>query len=252
MGFAFVMKKIIGILLMPVGIVWLLLVASWVQLFRRRRQSALWLMSFGLLFLTLFSYRPFAVTLLRPLETHYPGLKAVDPAVGYVMVLGSGHKTDETLPITSQLEAAAVVRLSEGIRVLNRLNPDAELIVSGYGGLDETSHALMQKRLAVGLGVDPKRIIVLEKPKDTQEEARAAAAIIGKCPFVLVTSAAHMPRAMKWFGAEGLHPLAAPTNHVAKTSVTYWELPNAEGLCLSQRALHEYLGLAWYSLKGAI
>lgn len=251
MGFAFVVKKIVGALLMPVGIVWLLFAAAFVQSARRRRKRALWLTGIGLFFLTLFSYMPFSVSLLQHLEMRYPALESVDPSVGYVMVLGHGHVSDGTLPITSQLESTAVVRLAEGIRLLNRLNPDAKLIVSGYAGLDETAHAVMLKRLATGLGVDPKRIIVLDEPRDTKEEARTAAAIVGKRPFVLVTSAAHMPRAMKWFAAEGLHPLAAPTNHLAKRSATYWELPSAEGLCLSQRALHEYLGLAWYALKGS-
>ena len=48
---------------------------------------------------------------------------------------------------------------------------NVKLIVSGYGGFDKNSHAFMQERLAISLGVNPSDIIRLDSPKDTKEEA---------------------------------------------------------------------------------
>jgi hypothetical protein len=42
-------------------------------------------------------------------------------------------------------------------------------------------------------------IITLDSPKDTEEEAAAVKQAIGDAPFLLVTSASHLPRAMIFF-----------------------------------------------------
>ena len=126
----------------------------------------------------------------------------------YIYLLGGGHNDDETLPITSQVSNESVVRLSEAIRLYRELDGKAKIIVSGYSGpYNKTPHAVMQDRLAKALGIAQNDIIVSPKPQDTEEEAINAKKIIGETPFILVTSAYHMKRSMKWFEKEGLAPL---------------------------------------------
>ncbi len=43
----------------------------------------------------------------------------------------------------------------------------------------------------------------LDLPKDTEEEAAAVKQAIGDAPFLLVTSASHLPRAMIFFSRKG-------------------------------------------------
>lgn len=62
-------------------------------------------------------------------------------------------------------------------------------------------------RVAESLGVPRSAIITLDSPKDTEEEAAAVKQAIGDAPFLLVTSASHLPRAMIFFERVGLHPL---------------------------------------------
>ena len=64
-------------------------------------------------------------------------------------------------------------------------------------------------------GVPREQIITLDLPKDTEEEAAAVKQAIGDAPFLLVTSASHLPRAMIFFQQEGLNPLPAPANQLA-------------------------------------
>ncbi len=60
-------------------------------------------------------------------------------------------------------------------------------------------------RVAESLGIPRSEIIVLDKPKDTEEEAEAVKQAIGDAPFLLVTSASHLPRAMIFFQHVGLN-----------------------------------------------
>ncbi|MCJ7766442.1 MAG: YdcF family protein, partial [Thiovulaceae bacterium] len=154
------------------------------------------------------------------------------------------------LPINTQIAPTALIRLSEGIRQYNNLK-NAKLVVSGGRGVyDTNSHASMQKREALSLGMKSDDIIMFEKPKDTKDEALAMKARVGSEPFILVTSAAHMPRAVRIFTHLGLNPIAAPTDYNAGGKVEWLHMPHGEGLRRSELAFHEYYGLLWQWIKG--
>ena len=77
--------------------------------------------------------------------------------------------------------------------------------------------------------------------------------------FLLVTSAAHMPRSMMIFRKLGLNPIAAPTDYQKtdrEANLTSIEsrilnvLPDADNLRETNRAIKEYIGIVIYKLKG--
>jgi uncharacterized SAM-binding protein YcdF (DUF218 family) len=77
---------------------------------------------------------------------------------------------------------------------------------------------------------------------------------IGQQPFLLVTSASHLPRAMRFFQHQGLKPIPAPANQMAVESpLNPWEkaLPSPLWLMHSDRVGYETLGRIWQWLKGA-
>jgi uncharacterized SAM-binding protein YcdF (DUF218 family) len=90
----------------------------------------------------------------------------------------------------------------------------------------------------------------------TWENARYTAQLMNKLgigKIVLVTDAAHMPRAVYAFQHNNIDPIPAPTGF-ASTPIegeNFWLkiLPNANALLTSYTALHEYLGLLWYRLR---
>lgn len=108
--------------------------------------------------------------------------------------------------------------------------------------------------MAESLGVPRSAIITLDSPKDTEEEAAAVKQAIGDVPFLLVTSASHLPRAMIFFEKQGLHPLPAPANQLAiDAPLNPWEriIPSPVWLMHSDRVGYETLGRLWQWLKGS-
>jgi len=246
------LKKIVSMFLMPLPLGVLFIVLAFILLYKHQLQKARFVLLFTVVWVFLFSYNPFVDLMLKPLESKYPTLHLAPQEMKYIYVLGHGHSTDGHQPITSQLTQTAVVRLNEGIRLYEQLQGNAKLIVSGYSGLyDPTPHALMQEKLALALGVPQAHLILRPHPRDTQEEALAAKKLLGEAPFILVTSASHMNRAMKFFASQGLAPLPAPTNHLASLAhPDYTDFFSSRALMKSHIVFHEYLGMLWQKIKG--
>ena len=236
---------------MPLPLGMLIIAAGLWLLYRNKAKTGKKMILAGLGWLFLLSYDPFANLLLYPIEHRYPALLQPPKETRYIYVLGGGHHTDTTLPITSQVVPESVVRLSEGIRLYHALNDRAKLIVSGYKGLnDPTTHAKMEQQLAIALGIPKKDILLVPAATDTEDEAKAAERITQFKPMILVTSAYHMPRAMQWFNHRGLYPYPAPTYHLSSlTHPHYFEVFSANALKKSTIAFHEYLGMLWQKIK---
>ena len=238
--------------LMPLPIGVLFIIVALILIHINKIKRAQFMLSLSIVWFFLFSYSPFVDLLLKPLESTYATLHQAPKDVKYIYVLGGGHATDESQPITSQVKESSVVRLNEGIRLYRQLQGNAKLIVSGHSGsYDPNSHAVMQEQLAMALGVPKSHIILRPEPRDTQEEAIAAKELVGDEPFILVTSASHMARSMKFFAHEGLTPLPAPTNHLASLQhPNYTRFFSSHALVKSRILFHEYLGLIWQKVKG--
>lgn len=252
MEFTFLLKKIITMFIMPFPLGMILLILGLVLLFRGKLFKAKLALILSILWLFIISYSPFANALLYQYENKYPTLHTAPKNINHIYVLGNAHHTDASQPITSQVHETTSVRLNEAIRLYYQLEKKPTIIVSGYKGLfDPTSDAEMQKKLAIALGVKEERLHLEPLAKDTQEEAMAAKKYIGKAPFILVTSASHMPRAMQFFKHEGLTPIPAPTNHLAQIKYPhYTDFFDPNALRKTHLAWHEMLGLLWQKVKG--
>jgi uncharacterized SAM-binding protein YcdF (DUF218 family) len=170
------------------------------------------------------------------------------------VVLGGGHVSDPRLPANSQISAAALGRLVEGVRLYKAL-PGSKLLLSGGVVFDPVPEAEVMAQVAVVLGVKPHDIRLESNSRDTAEEAEMIAKMIGKEKFILVTSAAHMPRSMALFRRRGLEPIPAPADFRApepRSSSPSRFFPGAGFLGQTQTAVHEYVGLAWAWLRGEI
>lgn len=250
----FTLKKYIGGMMLPLPLllsfIALGLLLVW---FSRFQKSGKIIITVGWLMLLLLSLQPVADGLLRPIENKYPTWQGKQK-VEYVVVLGGGYTWDANWAPSSNLINNSLPRLNEGIR-LWRANPGSKMIFTGAAAkTNPVSTAEAGARVAESLGVPRSAIITLDSPKDTEEEAAAVKQAIGDVPFLLVTSASHLPRAMVFFQQAGLHPLPAPANQLAiNAPLNLWEriIPSPAWLMHSDRAGYETLGRLWQWLKGS-
>ena len=111
----FVFKKIVSAFLLPIPMGMFLLFLAFLYLLFNSYKKAKVFLFLGILWFALLSFQPVSNALIKPLENAHKSLLQT-PKVEYILVLGSGHKSDENLSITSQVKRTAINRLVEGIR----------------------------------------------------------------------------------------------------------------------------------------
>ena len=244
-------KQLVGALATPLVLALAILLLAALCWVLGRRRSGTWLAASAVVISYFAAIPPVADALLSPLETRYPPLNTqLAPAVQYVVVLGSSYTPRDGVPITGALGPDGLARIVEGVRLV-RTFPAARLVVSGGAVAGGAASAEGYARLARELGIESERIVIITAPLDTNSEAVAVAAMLGSTQFLLVTSASHMPRAMRLMSAAGARPMAAPTAHRVDASRRWsWRsfLPGAWALRGSEVALHEYVGLLALSM----
>ncbi|XRP54772.1 envelope biogenesis factor ElyC [Enterobacter hormaechei] len=221
--------------------------------FSRFQKSGKSLVTVGWLALLLLSLQPVADGLLRPIENTYPTWQG-NQKVGYIVVLGGGYTRDPNWAPSSNLINNSLPRLNEGDPPVAGQSWIEDDLHGRCGKTNPVSTAEAGARVAESLGVPRSAIITLDSPKDTEEEAAAVKQAIGDVPFLLVTSASHLPRAMIFFEKRGLHPLPAPANQMAiDAPLNSWEriIPSPVWLMHSDRVGYETLGRLWQWLKGS-
>lgn len=251
-----ILKKIVSRLLFPVpvicGMLGLGLILLW---FTRRQKTGKVLVTIAAFALLLLGNSQLSGVFLRTLEDRYhpADLSSLPAAAGskpYIVVLGSGYSPDPDVDLDSRLSEDGLVRLVEGVQLCKKL-AGCKLILSG----GPPAMAQTMGKIALSLGIPQQEIILEEHSRDTEQEALFIKPTVSTKPFLLVTSASHMPRAMDLFTSLGMQPIAAPTDYLAKPSafVIPDEIyPGPGGLDEITRTVYEYLGIEWEKLRGQI
>jgi len=258
----FLLKKIIGPLLLPVPFCSFLIIAGLVLLWASRRQKAgKILVSIGSLLFILFGYGVSTRWLLGPLERQNPPILMASSVtsndaqpVKWIIVLGGGGSYSSQLPSPSQLSNASLTRLLEGIRLQRQL-PGSKLILSEGNIFGSGPVAEVMGQVAVDLGVRREDLVLETQSQDTESQAALTLPLVRTERFFLVTSAYHMPRSIALFRKLGMNPIAAPTDFESLSAESWGPsalYPSAGGLRKAELAVHEYFGLAWAKLTGKI
>ncbi len=256
----FLSKKIIGSLFLPLPITLLLLLAGMLILCcTEKRRLAILLFGLAIVLLLLFSTRALPAALLAHLENQYTPLKHFPKKIDTIVVLGAGSRWRKNEPPNTQLPAASLARLVEGLRLYRlcqrahqnihqNTHKDCHLILSGGRIFGPAMTAGVMRNTALVFGANRRDITIASGARDTAAEAKHMHAILGKRPFVLVTSALHMPRALLLFKRYNMHPIPAPTQFLS-TRARHFDprqyFPRTRYLINSDSCLHEYIGLLW-------
>lgn len=250
----FLLKKVISTFVMPINVVLILLILS-VLYFRKRPSASFKCLMSSLLLLIISSMPVVSDQLMVNIEDNYEAFTRASKPVDYIVVLGSWHKENDALPVTSQLSVDAVQRLVEVIRIY-KLHPEAKIITSGHHNIDSVSNAQKMKQALILLGLPEQKIITENFPKDTEEEAQLIGPRVLGSNVVLITNADHMPRAMKYFQAQGVEPIPAPAGYWVKNinSPKDWRyyIPSSKKLQQTTVAWYESLGRFVQWIKGLL
>jgi uncharacterized SAM-binding protein YcdF (DUF218 family) len=211
----------------------------------------------------LIAWTPLPYWLLRPLEETHPSFdpRQMTPAVPVrgIILLGGGINTSRGDKPNGPIFTSAGSRVITTLE-LARFFPTATILLSGGApyqrGQDEHSEASLTRDLLTRLGISADRILLEEKSRDTFENAQESEKLLtqqeGK--WLLVTSAAHMPRALASFGslATRLIPCCADYKTQGTLDGDRFFGSAAHGWLCCDIAIHEWMGMIAYRLSGRI
>ncbi|MEI7611696.1 MAG: YdcF family protein [Betaproteobacteria bacterium] len=237
-----------AMLLPPLNSLLLVVAGGW--FWNRRPFLARTLAGSGALLLWVLALPVVSGAMLRSLEGE-PVSPADFKKAQAIVVLGAGRYSDAPEYGGDTVGEATLLRLRYAAK-LHRESGLPLLVTGGKPDGGQLSEAEVMRRVLESEFGIPVRWIE-DASNNTRESAQYSAKIFeseGVSTVILVTHAWHMPRALQSFAETGLSALPAPTIfHRNSTSLLDF-LPSGYGD--SRIAMHEWIGLVWYRLRGVI
>lgn len=247
----FALKQFLKALILP-PLPWMLMLLAVLIFWRRRWARKLLFVTFCLI-LVLHS-GIFGYFLSYPLESSYPPLidpAKVEPYDAIVVLTGGIIPAGGLIPFSS-IDKTMFRRLEEAVRLYN-IRPKP-IIVSG-GHVNPFTPTKDENRIArdylIRWGVPKVNVLAEGNSRDTFESAVEVEKLLlhnGWKRYLLVTSAAHMPRSMLVFKAKAPEPIPAPGDFsVGKFEREPFHFFPGEGAATGVlSSVHEYIGLMNY------
>jgi MYXO-CTERM domain-containing protein len=248
--------------LLTTPIVWilLLLLLGLALVWRKRREhlsrTGFWTVLTGTALLLALSLDPVASLLAYSLEYRYtrPSDDVLE-SLDLVVVLGGGQNLPGGLRVESELKGASYARVYRGVKAFQRSHASHLAFCGGCCRPGTPSSAEVMKAVALEMGVAKNRILVESKSHTTLENAVRLAEILpaGRGRRIgLVTSASHMLRServfKKQFPQETIVPIPADYVYDSLAIEVKMFIPSARDFQNSTTAIHEWIGVLWYSL----
>ncbi len=253
----FVLGKLLSAITQPLfWVIALLFVAVWA--FTRRPALARILTAAALGLLLLLGWLPAPNALLHDLESRYaeiPPQADLGPYVGMVVLGGAFEHgyiaQDHRQPVLNDgaermVAPAAAVRVQAHLQIVFT---GGEGTVFGTG----PSEAQRARVFFESLGLAGDRVRYESASRTTYENAVLTAQLPGintAQPWLLVTSAWHMPRSMAVFRKAGWNVTAYPVDFRTGLTTPWAEYSLREGVTRWQLVLHEWVGMLAYGLRG--
>lgn len=237
-----------------------LLLAVGALLCWKTRPVALRLLIASIVLLVVFACPETSLVLTRSLEDQYrdSDIARIPEAQAIVLLGGTIHMPSQ------QHRASGLIESSDRLLLAYRLYRAGKaplVICSGgnnplLGDTLQVSEARSMSGLLAEWGIPSRAIEVEEGSINTHENALFSYRLLssrGIRKIILVTSAMHMPRASAAFRKAGFEVVPAPADFRTgwgEPNLALLWLPGAGSLDHSQAALHEWLGLWIYRLRG--
>lgn len=248
------LQRTIEFLALPPGNLLLLLPLAF--LLRQHQRLAISLITLSILQIIILSLPVVSNVLIGSLEHQYPvkdKLWEMENRPEAIVILGAGRNQNapdyggETTSLTGieRLRYAALLHRKTNLPIL---------VSGGSPQAHKVSEAVLMQRILEQEFQVPVRWLETES-HTTWQNAQYTHQILEKEGITsawLITQAWHMPRSLNTFQHPTINYLPAPTSFGASIAWTdgilNW-VPQATALQHSLIALHEYLGMWWYSFK---
>ncbi|MDB5111452.1 MAG: YdcF family protein [Mucilaginibacter sp.] len=242
----FILSKILLFLLSPISWVFILLLISLIAKDRKRKRRFL-IAATVLLFIfsNTFLFDQFAtrwdIPAYHPKKSDSFSCAILLGGFSGVDAQGKGHFT------------SSADRFIQGIKLLASHKVSHLLITSGNGSLipDKFREAAWTKTQLEELNFPDSSILIENNSRNTIENARFSKVTLNnshlKGPYLLVTSAFHMRRAMMIFKKEGIDVIPYSSNFIAGHEKYYFDsffIPQPENFILWNIYLKEVVGYA--------
>jgi uncharacterized SAM-binding protein YcdF (DUF218 family) len=199
---------------------------------------------------------PVATWAIRPLEDRFPAVTDPPAQVDGIIVLGGAIDDLTSQDRGTPILGSAANRLTSFVILAHRY-PQARLVFTGGSGdivQGVAAEAPYARVLLADLGLPPDRVLFEGASRTTWENAVEVSRLVQPKPgetWVLLTSAAHMPRAVGVFRKAGWQVLPWPVGYRSGDQRDGWLAPSlGEKLAVLDNAVHEWEGLAVYWLQG--
>ncbi|WP_417782320.1 YdcF family protein [Terasakiella pusilla] len=252
----FYLSKILWWFVAPGNILFVLLLAATAALFLKQLKAAKVLCASAVLFYVVVGALPTGVYLKSLLENRFPVPQEMPQNISGIIVLGGAvdvYMTAQRGMLTVNGNAERILSLYD----LGKKYQNVPLIFTGGSGLlghDNLREAQMIKPLLKELVPNPDRLIFEDQSRNTYENGVYTKAMLprgGTGPWLLVTSARHMPRSVAVFRKQGISVLPYPVDFRTGPDQHFSLFINVgSGMTFFQQALHEWLGLLAYYLTG--
>ncbi|MDR0307544.1 MAG: YdcF family protein [Chitinispirillales bacterium] len=256
----FILSKLLAIPFNPVGLILVLLLASFLTAVIWRRVKLTLIFFSGAFFVLLLLSTPLlSRPLMRGLEKQYMPSENYSPASAVVLL--GGATVGKISPRIYAETNHNANRIFHAVRVF-RQSGSPKLVLSG-GVIEFTSNEMVSEAQSMYtllnefFGMDTSDVLLEDESKNTRENALYTKKVMEEAgmgnDIILVTSAYHMPRSAAVFRKAGFSVTPAPTGYYEEESFAfklYQWLPKTSTLFKSSIALHEYYGSVVYKILG--
>jgi uncharacterized SAM-binding protein YcdF (DUF218 family) len=255
------MYNLIVHLLQPYTFAFLITGLAIVSLWRTHHASRgrLILLTIGFALMSVLNLPVVSYLALGSLEWQFPPLNELPDDAGAIVVLSGSSDPPDSVRIEATLGCDTYVRCIYAAEVYHRGGSRPLLISGGKpdGGSLGPSGAELMRDFLVKLGVDSSDSKIESNSRSTYEnavECRKLLDQLGIRKILLVTEATHMRRAALCFRKQGIEVVPAACHHRAtdfEFSILNF-LPSSTAADGLSDPIHEWLGLAWYRLRGML
>lgn len=252
------LSKILPLFVMPISVVLILVLAALLLLARGRTRIASGVLVSALGVLWISATPLVAEGLYRNLESRYPPLPLERvPQAGCVLLLG-GAVSPALAPRVDVELGEPVDRVYKAAQLYRAGKARMVIVTAGNQpwSLSPWAEADLIRDLLVEWGVPAEAIFLEGSSRNTRENAIFSKNLVDSInceTSLLVTSAAHMPRAVAAFQAVGLSitPVSTDVRVVDKGLPPAMDfLPSAAALAMTSEAIREWIGGAVYRMQG--